>query len=99
MAHCIAWCPQLRNPGTSDREPPKAFTFDQVYDWGSRQDTIFDITAKPIVDACMDGYNGACWGQQQAKTHDSCGMQLHVGSVQMMVRSQQQLTHMRGERW
>jgi kinesin family protein 3/17 len=49
---------QLRNPGTSDREPPKTFTFDQVYDWNSRQDTIFDITAKPIIDACMDGYNG-----------------------------------------
>lgn len=52
---------QLRNPGTSDKEPPKTFTFDQVYDWNSRQDTIFDITAKPIIDACMDGYNGtAC---------------------------------------
>lgn len=49
---------QLRNPGTSDKEPPKTFTFDQVYDWNSRQDTIFDITAKPIVDACVDGYNG-----------------------------------------
>jgi kinesin family protein 3/17 len=49
---------QLRNPGISDREPSKTFTFDQVYDWNSRQDTIFEITAKPIVDACMDGYNG-----------------------------------------
>jgi len=49
---------QLRNPGNSDKEPPKTFTFDQVYDWNSRQESIFDITAKPIVNACMDGYNG-----------------------------------------
>jgi hypothetical protein len=62
---CAA-CLQLRNPGISDKEPPKTFTFDQVYDWDSRQQTIFDITAKPIVDACMDGYNGT-WDQQQAR--------------------------------
>lgn len=49
---------QLHNPESSGKEPPKTFTFDQVYDWNSRQDTIFEITAKPIVDACMDGYNG-----------------------------------------
>jgi hypothetical protein len=30
----------------------------QVYDWNSEQATIFEITAKPIIDACMDGYNG-----------------------------------------
>jgi kinesin family protein 3/17 len=29
-----------------------------VYDWNSEQATIFEITAKPIIDACMDGYNG-----------------------------------------
>jgi hypothetical protein len=29
-----------------------------VYDWDSQQATIFDITARPIIDACMDGYNG-----------------------------------------
>lgn len=64
---------QLRNPGTSDREPPKTFTFDQVYDWNSRQDTIFDITAKPIIDACMDGYNGT-------SVRMSCPAQLGSGA-------------------
>eukprot|EP00882_Tetradesmus_deserticola_P032935 GHRQ01037580.1.p2 GENE.GHRQ01037580.1~~GHRQ01037580.1.p2 ORF type:complete len:137 (+),score=18.79 GHRQ01037580.1:511-921(+) len=46
----------VRNP--KSEEPPKTFTFDQVYDWNSEQATIFEITAKPIIDACMDGYNG-----------------------------------------
>jgi hypothetical protein len=31
----------------------------QVYDWNSEQATVFETTARPIVDACMDGYNGA----------------------------------------
>ncbi len=68
---------QLRNPGTSDKEPPKTFSFDQVYDWNSRQDTIFDITAKPIIDACMDGYNGTfgrchCMFSTCSAQGDSC---------------------------
>lgn len=53
--------PQIRNPKGLDSEAPKAFTFDQVYDWNSTQSEIFDITARTIVDAAMDGYNGkAC---------------------------------------
>lgn len=31
----------------------------QVYDTSSSQTEIFDITARPIIDAVMDGYNGA----------------------------------------
>jgi hypothetical protein len=52
-------CLQLRTPANGDKEAPKTFTFDQVYDWNSQQAAVFDITAKPIVEACMDGYNGA----------------------------------------
>jgi len=33
----------------------------QVYDCDSTQKEIFDITARSIIDAVMDGYNG---GQQ-----------------------------------
>jgi hypothetical protein len=31
----------------------------KVYDWDSNQKEIFEITARPIIDAVMDGYNGA----------------------------------------
>lgn len=30
----------------------------QVYDWNCSQKEIFDITAQPIVDSVMEGYNG-----------------------------------------
>ena len=30
----------------------------QVYDWNSRQQDIYDATARPIVDAVLSGYNG-----------------------------------------
>jgi len=49
---------QISNPKGDDHEPPKAFTFDQVYDWNCTQTEIFDVTARPIVDSCMEGYNG-----------------------------------------
>ena len=30
----------------------------QVYDWNSRQQDIYNATARPIVDAVLSGYNG-----------------------------------------
>lgn len=57
--YCVGPTPQIRNPKGPESEPPKAFTFDQVYDWNCTQQEIFDITARPIVDACMEGFNGA----------------------------------------
>lgn len=39
-------------------DPRLCLPAQQVYDWDSQQATIFDITARPIIDACMDGYNG-----------------------------------------
>ncbi|WIA28846.1 hypothetical protein OEZ86_011372 [Tetradesmus obliquus] len=63
----------VRNP--KSEEPPKTFTFDQVYDWNSEQATIFEITAKPIVDACMDGYNGTIFAYGQTGTGKSFTME------------------------
>ncbi len=37
---------------------PKQFTFDQVYDWNSRQDNVFAEVAYPIIENVMEGYNG-----------------------------------------
>lgn len=50
----------LRNPKSDANEPPKAFTFDAVYDWNSDQVRIYEETARPIVESTMNGYNGVC---------------------------------------
>jgi hypothetical protein len=66
---CVAWCPspQVRNPKGDDREPTKTYTFDQVYDHTSQQQELFDITAKPIIDSCMEGYNGTIFAYGQVQ--------------------------------
>lgn len=33
-----------------------------MYDSNTAQKDIFDITARPIIDAVLDGYNGGRWG-------------------------------------
>ena len=62
----------VRNPEADPREPPKPFTFDQVYDWNSQQETLFNTTAAPIVDSVLSGYNGTVFAYGQTgtgKTH------------------------------
>ncbi|PNH06807.1 Kinesin-like protein FLA10 [Tetrabaena socialis] len=49
---------KVRNPKADASEPPKAFTFDQVYDWNCQQRDVFDITARPLIDTSIEGYNG-----------------------------------------
>mmetsp|Transcript_40494 Transcript_40494/g.89986 ORF Transcript_40494/g.89986 Transcript_40494/m.89986 type:complete len:782 (-) Transcript_40494:415-2760(-) len=66
---------KVKNPKADDREPPKAFTFDQVYDWNCTQTEIFDITARPIVDSCMEGYNGTIFAYGQTGTGKSHTME------------------------
>lgn len=46
-------------------EPPKVYTFDNVFPPGTSQVEIFDVTAKPIVDNVLTGFNGTifCYGQ------------------------------------
>lgn len=62
----------VRNPETDPRELPKPFTFDQVYDWNSQQESVFNTTAAPIVDSVLSGYNGTVFAYGQTgtgKTH------------------------------
>jgi hypothetical protein len=62
----------VRNPEADPREPAKPFTFDQVYDWNSKQDYLFETTAQPIVDSVLQGYNGTVFAYGQTgtgKTH------------------------------
>lgn len=56
------------NPKAGSDEPAKTFTYDQVYDWNSQQLELFSITAKPIVDSVMSGYNGTIFAYGQTGT-------------------------------
>ena len=49
---------QVVNPNAPRGEPPKMFTFDTVFDSKSKQTDVYNQTARPIVDAVMEGYNG-----------------------------------------
>jgi kinesin family protein 3/17 len=39
-------------------DPPKAFTFDAVFDWESTQREVYENTAAGIVASSLEGYNG-----------------------------------------
>jgi len=50
----------------------KFFTFDAVYDGGSRQEVIYDDCVRELVSGCFNGYNATvlAYGQTgSGKTH------------------------------
>lgn len=49
---------QVTNPDAPKGEPPKTFTFDTVFAPGCKQTDVYNQTARPIVEAVMEGYNG-----------------------------------------
>ena len=55
----------IKNPKLDKKEPAKTFTFDIVYNWNTEQIRLYQETASPIVDSCLEGYNGTifCYGQ------------------------------------
>lgn len=42
----------------SPQEPPKTFTFDTVFGPDSKQLDVYNLTARPIIDSVLEGYNG-----------------------------------------
>lgn len=56
----------VRNP-KAPNEPPKNFTFDSIYDWNSIQIDIYNETARPIVESCIEGYNGTIFAYGQVR--------------------------------
>ena len=65
----------VRNPESDAREPAKPFTFDQVYDWNSKQEDLFRTCALPIVDSVLTGYNGTVFAYGQTGTGKSHTME------------------------
>ncbi|KAM3140267.1 hypothetical protein pb186bvf_007623 [Paramecium bursaria] len=61
----------IRNPKVPD-EAPKSFTFDQIFDSTVTQEFIYSVTAAPIVESVLEGYNGTIFAYGQTgtgKTH------------------------------
>ena len=46
-------------------EPPKTFTFDQVYDDTTDQAVLYEQTASRIVDSVLEGFNGTIFAYGQ----------------------------------
>ncbi len=46
----------------------KTFTFDYVFGPNSKQVDIYNLVARPIVDAVLDGYNGTIFAYGQTGT-------------------------------
>jgi hypothetical protein len=43
----------------AEEQPPKAYTFDEVFGPGEDQLTVYNTVARPIVENVLRGYNGA----------------------------------------
>uniref|UniRef100_A0AAQ4RPQ7 Kinesin-like protein n=1 Tax=Gasterosteus aculeatus aculeatus TaxID=481459 RepID=A0AAQ4RPQ7_GASAC len=52
----------------SPHEPPKSFTFDTVFGPDSKQLDVYNLTARPIVDSVLEGYNGTIFAYGQTGT-------------------------------
>nr|XP_006003256.1 PREDICTED: kinesin-like protein KIF3A isoform X2 [Latimeria chalumnae] len=52
----------------SPNEPPKTFTFDTVFGQDSKQLDVYNLTARPIIDSVLEGYNGTIFAYGQTGT-------------------------------
>ena len=56
----------IMHPSNSD--PPKTFTFDNVFDWNCTQTEVYSATARDIVSSVLNGYNGTVFAYGQTGT-------------------------------
>ena len=56
----------ILHPSQSD--PPKTFTFDNVFDWNCTQTQVYSTTARDIVSSVLNGYNGTVFAYGQTGT-------------------------------
>ncbi|MEQ2285889.1 Kinesin-like protein kif3a [Ameca splendens] len=50
------------------QELPKTFTFDTVFGPDSKQLDVYNLTARPIIDSVLEGYNGTIFAYGQTGT-------------------------------
>ncbi|KAJ3343749.1 Kinesin-like protein kif3a [Gonapodya sp. JEL0774] len=67
----------IRDPTarTSDDMGKKTFTFDAVFGEDSQQMSVYNATARPIVDSVLDGYNGTVFAYGQTGTGKTFSME------------------------
>ncbi|XP_018429368.1 PREDICTED: kinesin-like protein KIF3C [Nanorana parkeri] len=65
----------IRNPRVNPGELPKTFTFDAVYDAGSKQTDLYDETVRPLIDSVLQGFNGTIIAYGQTGTGKTYTMQ------------------------
>ncbi|TPX38124.1 hypothetical protein SmJEL517_g00160 [Synchytrium microbalum] len=56
-------------------EPPKSFTFDSAFDSNCLQIDVYNITARPIVESVLEGYNGTIFAYGQTGTGKTFSME------------------------
>lgn len=58
----------VRLSTNSHDDTSKTFTFDYVFGLNSKQVDIYNLVARPIVDAVLEGYNGTIFAYGQTGT-------------------------------
>lgn len=53
----------------------KTFTFDRVFDEDASQNDIFEVVGAPIIEACLEGYNGTIFAYGQTGSGKTFTMQ------------------------
>ncbi|UJR28430.1 hypothetical protein I4U23_009670 [Adineta vaga] len=58
----------VRGAHGTNEETSKAYTFDHVFGPNSKQVDVYNLVARPIVDAVLEGYNGTIFAYGQTGT-------------------------------
>ncbi|RZF37953.1 hypothetical protein LSTR_LSTR005453 [Laodelphax striatellus] len=58
----------VRNPQAGPNDTPRTFVFDTVFDIDSKQLDVYNVTARPIVEKVLAGYNGTIFAYGQTGT-------------------------------
>ncbi|KAJ6645346.1 Kinesin-like protein Klp68D [Pseudolycoriella hygida] len=59
---------EIQNPSDINRENPKMFTYDAVYDHRSTQQDIYDEVVRPLVSSVLEGFNCCVFAYGQTGT-------------------------------
>jgi hypothetical protein len=62
----------------NNEQEDKAFTFDNVFDWTSTQEGVYNDTAYPIVQSVIEGYNGTIFAYGQTGTGKTFTMEVNM---------------------
>lgn len=77
----------VRSPNSSNNDDTKTFTFDHVFGPNSKQLDVYNIVARPIVEAVLEGYNGTIFAYGQTGTGSLRRSSFPVGHQRIQSRS------------